>query len=294
MIGGGEFIVNGTERVIVTPAPPLARRRLLGRGPRRREEAALLLDHPRARLLDRAQRHQEGRPRGPHRPVGQVPRHDPAARHGRGVLDATQDIIRALLRRRRPVEDRARREASRRASSARIRGRRHRRRGDAARSSSMPLGDAITEDAAEPIAEVRASRRSRSSRTVDDPLDPEHAARGHHRVATRRRCSRSTRACARATRRSSRRRGAVPREVLRRRRATASAASAASASTASSARTSPRSSRPCTSRGHRQLDPVPARRCAPARARSTTSTTSATAASAPSPSWPATSSARAS
>ena len=28
MLGGGEFIINGAERVVVSPAPPLARHRL--------------------------------------------------------------------------------------------------------------------------------------------------------------------------------------------------------------------------------------------------------------------------
>ena len=74
------------------PAAPLARRRLLGRHDRLlRAQAALLLDHPRARLLDRAQRYQEGDLDGPHRPVGQVLRRDVAARPRRAAWATDQD-----------------------------------------------------------------------------------------------------------------------------------------------------------------------------------------------------------
>jgi DNA-directed RNA polymerase beta subunit len=68
MIGGGEFIINGSERVTVSQLHRSPGRRLLGRTAHRREEAALVLGDPGARQLDRAQRHQEGDGRGPHRP----------------------------------------------------------------------------------------------------------------------------------------------------------------------------------------------------------------------------------
>ena len=86
MIGGGEFIINGAERVVVSQ---------LHRSPgvdfvvepRGRQGPALLPHHPRARQLDRDQRHQEGHARRPHRPVGQVLGDDAAAGDGPGVLD---------------------------------------------------------------------------------------------------------------------------------------------------------------------------------------------------------------
>ena len=86
MIGGGEFIINGAERVVVSQ---------LHRSPgvdfvidttRHRPQAPLLPHHPRARQLDRGERHQEGHPRRPYRPVGQVLVHDAAPRHGPGLL----------------------------------------------------------------------------------------------------------------------------------------------------------------------------------------------------------------
>jgi hypothetical protein len=69
MIGGGEFIINGAERVVVSQ---------LHRSPgvdfvveiEAATAAASLPHHPRTRQLDRAQRHQEGHARRPHRPVG--------------------------------------------------------------------------------------------------------------------------------------------------------------------------------------------------------------------------------
>ena len=85
-------------------------------------------------------------------------------------------------------------------------------------------------------------RRRRGPRHAD----PQHAARGHDARATRRRCSRSTAACARATRRSSRRRRSSSTRSSSTRSATAWAASAASASTASSTRRSPRTTRSCS------------------------------------------------
>ena len=158
---------------------------------------------------------------------------------------------------------------------------------------------------------VAAARRSReesrrpslesehrsSVEVIDEigrPADPEHARRGHDQAATRRRCSRSTAACARATRRSSRRPASSSTRSSSTRPATASAGSAASASTASSSRTIPEDEqtlhRRTSSTAIRYLLDLRAR----TRARSTTSTTSATGACARSTSWPARSSARAS
>ena len=81
MIGGGEFIINGAERVVVSQLHRSPGRRLRRRDRGRRPQAARLPHHPRARQLDRAQRHQEGHARRPHRPVGQVLGDDAAPGH---------------------------------------------------------------------------------------------------------------------------------------------------------------------------------------------------------------------
>ena len=85
MIGGGEFIINGSERVIVSQLHRSPGVDFSSSDHDQRAQAPQLLDHPRARLVDRAQRHQEGRAHGPHRPVGQVLGDDAAARAGREV-----------------------------------------------------------------------------------------------------------------------------------------------------------------------------------------------------------------
>ena len=63
MIGGGEFIINGAERVVVSQLHRSPGRRLRGRGRVGRQEAARLPGDPRARKLDRAAGHQEGNAR---------------------------------------------------------------------------------------------------------------------------------------------------------------------------------------------------------------------------------------
>ena len=86
MIGGGEFIINGAERVVVSQlhrSPGVDFVVETEAGDRKLHS---LPHHPRARQLDRDQRHQEGHARRPHRPVGQVLGHDAAARDGPGVL----------------------------------------------------------------------------------------------------------------------------------------------------------------------------------------------------------------
>ena len=72
MIGGGEFIINGAERVVVSQlhrSPGVDFVVETEAGDRKLHS---LPHHPRARQLDRDQRHQEGHARRPHRPVGQV------------------------------------------------------------------------------------------------------------------------------------------------------------------------------------------------------------------------------
>ena len=83
MLGGGEFIINGAERVVVSQlhrSPGVDFVMEAGRhvGP----QAAQLPHHSRARQLDRNQRHQEGQPDRPHRPERQVLGDDAAAGDG--------------------------------------------------------------------------------------------------------------------------------------------------------------------------------------------------------------------
>ena len=69
LTGGGEFIVNGSERVIVSQAAPLARRRLLGRGrwPATRSCTAAGSSRSAARWIELAVS-EEGRARDQDRP----------------------------------------------------------------------------------------------------------------------------------------------------------------------------------------------------------------------------------
>ena len=82
MIGGGEFIINGAERVVVSQLHRSPGVDFVVEIEADRQEAARLPGHPRARKLDRAAGHQEGDPGRPHRPVGQVLGDDPAAGDG--------------------------------------------------------------------------------------------------------------------------------------------------------------------------------------------------------------------
>ena len=96
MIGGGEFIINGAERVIVIQLHRSPGVDFLVEVQQGDRQLHSLPDHPRARQLDRDQRHQEGRARRPHRPVRQVPGDDVPARDGREVRDRRGDHPRVL------------------------------------------------------------------------------------------------------------------------------------------------------------------------------------------------------
>ena len=60
MLGGGEFIINGAERVVVSQLHRSPGIDFVSRDGSRRAPAAQLPHHSRARKLDRAQHHQEG------------------------------------------------------------------------------------------------------------------------------------------------------------------------------------------------------------------------------------------
>ena len=99
MLGGGEFIINGAERVVVSQLAPQPRRRFRQRdGGHRRTSPAKLPHHPRTRKLDRVERQPQGKPLGPHRPERQVLDHDAAAGDGSEVQRQRQPAA-GLLRR---------------------------------------------------------------------------------------------------------------------------------------------------------------------------------------------------
>ena len=87
MIGGGEFIINGAERVVVEPAPSLSRCRFRRRDRIRRQEAACLSCHPRTGKLDRTPGHQERHAGRADRSVRQVLGDDALARHEPSLFD---------------------------------------------------------------------------------------------------------------------------------------------------------------------------------------------------------------
>jgi DNA-directed RNA polymerase subunit beta len=88
MMGGGEFIVNGAERVIVSQLHRSPGRGLLDRVQRGGPPAALGARHPRARLVDRAGGDEEGRAGDADRPVDQARGDDvPALPRRVGRLD---------------------------------------------------------------------------------------------------------------------------------------------------------------------------------------------------------------
>ena len=76
MTDNGTFIINGTERVIVSPAAPLAGRVL----PLRRQDALRRADHPVSRLVGGVRVRPEEPALRPHRPQAEVPGHGVPAR----------------------------------------------------------------------------------------------------------------------------------------------------------------------------------------------------------------------
>ena len=147
------------------PAPPLARRRLRRRDRGRRQEAARLPGHPRARKLDRAAGHQEGHPGRPDRPVGQVLVDDAAAGDEPRVLLRRGDPVRPSTRpRRSPTGDPN--------AAARLEGRIA--CGDVVDPNTgevlVESGATISKTSAAGARRRRPRRRSRSSRTPSDPL----------------------------------------------------------------------------------------------------------------------------
>ncbi len=63
MLGGGEFIINGAERVVVSQLHRSPGVDFVGEMEARRAPAAQLPHHSRTRQLDRAERHPQGKPR---------------------------------------------------------------------------------------------------------------------------------------------------------------------------------------------------------------------------------------
>ena len=82
MLGGGEFIINGAERVVVSQLHRSPGVDFVAEMEGRASAAAQLPHHSRARKLDRAERHPQGKPRRPHRPERQVLGDDAAAGDG--------------------------------------------------------------------------------------------------------------------------------------------------------------------------------------------------------------------
>ena len=101
MIGGGEFIINGAERVVVSQLHRSPGVDFVVEIEAGDKQAPRLPDHPRARILDRAPGHQEGKAQRPDRPVGQVLVDDPAPRHEPAVLLRRRDPRRPSSRPRR-------------------------------------------------------------------------------------------------------------------------------------------------------------------------------------------------
>ena len=96
MLGGGEFIINGAERVVVSqlhrsPGVDFVSE-MEGTGDRRCTVAA---SSPSAEL-DRVERQPQGEPRGPHRPERQVLGHDAAAGDGPEVQRQRRSAARLL------------------------------------------------------------------------------------------------------------------------------------------------------------------------------------------------------
>ena len=82
MLGGGEFIINGAERVVVSQLHRSPGVDFVSEMEGRRAAAAKLPHHSRTRQLDRTERQPQGKPLRPHRPERQVLDHDAAAGDG--------------------------------------------------------------------------------------------------------------------------------------------------------------------------------------------------------------------
>jgi hypothetical protein len=225
MIGGGEFIINGSERVIVSQ---------LHRSPgvdfsidqSTATRSSTTAGSSRARLVDRAQRHQEGRPDGAHRPVGQVLGRDAPARARREALDRpgraahfypTKVVKKTKAQTRAPSPSRSPARSRWATSSCS-------RRAKCWCPRAADPGDAALEIAASDLAEVEViDARPRTS-----TADHQHAARGSDKSHDEA-LLKIYAACGRAIRRSSRRRASCSTRSSSIPSATAWAASAASA-----------------------------------------------------------------
>ena len=83
MTNKGTFVINGTERVVVSPAGPFARCLLRPHaGQDLRQGAVRVQGHPEPRRLARVRDRQARLRRRPHRPQAQAERHRPAACSG--------------------------------------------------------------------------------------------------------------------------------------------------------------------------------------------------------------------
>ena len=129
----GTFVINGAERVIVSPAAPVARRGVRGVDAPQRAAPALVADHPVPRLVGRVHRGHPRRDLRPHRQEEEVPGHGAAARVR---LRREPRHPAPVLRRARPRPHHEARDAQRAARNPRrdhrrghhARGRSHRRR----------------------------------------------------------------------------------------------------------------------------------------------------------------------
>ena len=250
MIGGGEFIINGAERVVVSQLHRSPGRRLRRRGRGGRQQAARLPRHPRARQLDRARRHQEGHARRPHRPVGQVLGDDAPAGDEPEVLDRRGDHP-GVLRGRgdrlgRPQGGRQARGPDRLRRRHRPEHRRSPGRQRRARSPRRWPRCWPTPATWATIQVVKDARDPLILNTLQEDPTADHES-ALLRIYQRLRPGNppqleKARSCSRRSSST--------------RTATASAGSAASASTASSTRTSPKTEMTLRSDGLRQRDPV--------------------------------------
>ena len=175
MIGGGEFIINGAERVIVNQlhrSPGVDFLVEVQEGDRPLHGCRVI---PERGIVDRVLGHQEGRAGGPHRPEQQDPRDDVPARPGQEVLARPKSIIKEFY----TVENGQGRsdlqaDLLRRRPDHRRRDRRRARQGRRAdrRGAEQDPG----------VSSLKTRRRRHQGRR---PADPQHARRGHRRPATR-------------------------------------------------------------------------------------------------------------